>query len=805
MKRTQRKDAIRNIRKNLISFLSVILVVTMGLTGMFSLKYMSKGIAGKAKEYYEERSFKNFEMVSSAGVTDEDIEKVRSVNGVKNAEGVIISSDASLESTKLQTQITLLTLTENVSVPEVTQGRLPNAENECMIGEDFAGDSGLEIGDTVRLHLGNVLGDYTDLIGDQLAGHEFVITGLMHHPDYVRRREIKTVVIPGSAIKETKLGNIYNRIFVKCEDDDEDEVCDRLEKLTDELENDGKDRIDELLSKYSLFVTKDINLNCNWLVLRRNANAGFVDVNSNVNAFSNVANIFGGLFMLITAVVCFSTLVIIIDGQKRQVGTVKAFGFYKSEILKKYLSYGLLSVVIGDAAGILLSLCLSGMLQQRFTRSGMYQFGTAESSITPVSTVTACVLMLLIITAASILACGEVLKTPASLLMKGVKEEKIKKRKKDKTPRRVGSLYTRLIFRNMRKDKARVLVSIGVIMVSCLLVGMGFTFKFAFDGMSKKEIEDIYLYDIRMDLNGSKETDSLEKLLKDNGCDYLPATYEMHLTYLNGQVNGVNVLCADTEKLADYFAIRTVGGGKELKLPDDGILVQNKLEERFGVNKGGTLKLLDNGLNEHEVIVKDIFQNYVGRLSVVSLQMYEKIFGNETKTNCYYIKLNNADRDEVEKALSRIDPVVTFEAEDDFITKYVSISKMYNLMIFLCVGIAVLMSFLILMNLADIFLERKKKELAIMRINGFSAGKTIGYLAREAFMTTVLGTGLGVVCGAVFAPVIIRKIEQPDLNFDRAFKPAAWIAAVLIELIFAFIVYSLVFRKVKKLSFRDIE
>ena len=80
------------------------------------------------------------------------------------------------------------------------------------------------------------------------------------------------------------------------------------------------------------------------------------------------------------------------------------------------------------------------------------------------------------------------------------------------------------------------------------------------------------------------------------------------------------------------------------------------------------------------------------------------------------------------------------------------------------------MSFMILTNLANIFLNRKKTELTVMRINGFSIKQTKGYLARESVITTAAGVAIGVLAGAIAAPFIIKLMEQPDIQFVRTFQ-----------------------------------
>ena len=62
MKKTQRKDAFRNIRKRIISYLSICLVVMLGLGGLFTTRYMGAGLDRQASKYYDAHNFKDFDV-----------------------------------------------------------------------------------------------------------------------------------------------------------------------------------------------------------------------------------------------------------------------------------------------------------------------------------------------------------------------------------------------------------------------------------------------------------------------------------------------------------------------------------------------------------------------------------------------------------------------------------------------------------------------------------------------------------------------------------------------------------------------
>jgi len=546
-------------------------------------------------------------------------------------------------------------------------------------------------------------------------------------------------------------------------------------------------------------------IECKWLVFDRRGNAGFVDIKSSIGAIGDASVIFGVLFMLISAVVCFSTLTIIIEEQKKMVGTVKAFGFFRKEILGKYLVFGVTAAIIGAIAGILLALGLSGAVLNAYNDSGMYQFDAVKSVVTPGVTLGASALMVAICAVATVIACSDILKSPASVLMKGGTAKKNSGGRK--TSSRRGSLYSKLIIRNMLDDKARVAISIIIIAFSTLLIGTGISMKLGYDGMTTKQLSDVHKYDIRVDL-GDKVTDAdmkkIEETMAADGAEYLLASYESHIFQLGDRLDVLNVLTADPDRLGEFFAVKDITSGEDLTLPDDGVLVQKKMKDSYGMGAGAELLVRDSGLGEKKAAVKGEFQNYVGRIAVTSPAGYRSIFEEDPVYNCYYVKAGEAGVDKLESDILAVNGDVSFEASSEFASKFETVSFLYNIIVYVTTGIAIIMSFMILTNLANIFLNRKKTELTVMRINGFSIKQTKGYLSRETIVTTAIGIVLGVLAGAAADPFIIRAMEQPDLQFIRSFHPLAWVAAVVLEVLFSVIINSLVFRKVKDLNFRDI-
>lgn len=544
---------------------------------------------------------------------------------------------------------------------------------------------------------------------------------------------------------------------------------------------------------------------CNWILLDRTANAGYVTAQSNIKATTDTGNIFGLLFMLVTAIVCFSTLVIIIDEQKKLVGTAKAFGFHKREVLGKYLVFGTAAAIVGNILAIILGLVMSRVVQHKLGDAEMTLVGVAPSVFTPGITLAAALLITAVVIGATVIACGDILRSPASMLMNGAVLKKNSKQKKESTKK--GSLYSKLIIRNMKDDKARVIITVVIIAFSTMLIGMGMSMKLAFNGMIDKQTTEVAKYDFIMNVSsrvGEEKTKELIEILDSEGVDYLAADISSLMYKWDGNVNAMRMICADPARLGDFYAVTDPKTKEPIKIPDDGILIQHRMHESFGINKGDKLIVMDSSLVEKEVEVKGYFTNYYGRMTIASPAVYKSIFGEYADANNYYITLNGADGDELKNKLLAVTDGISFSGKDSIKTRLESSSQLYNIMVVVITAMAIFISFMILTNLSNIFLNRRKRELSVMRVNGFSVKQARGYLSKETVVTTIAGLVLGVVLGAILTPLVITILQSTDLALVKDFNVIAWAFAVGIETIFAIVINGLVFRKVKDLDLKDI-
>ena len=124
-------------------------------------------------------------------------------------------------------------------------------------------------------------------------------------------------------------------------------------------------------------------------------------------------------------------------------------------------------------------------------------------------------------------------------------------------------------------------------------------------------------------------------------------------------------------------------------------------------------------------------------------------------------------------------------------------------MVYVMIGTAGLMAAVVLLNLVMIQLNQKKRELTVMRVNGFTIGETVGYILKENILTTAIGILLGLLSGQEASHIILSSLERVELQMIRGPIPEAYLFSALITLFFAIVVNLIALRRIRRLNFRD--
>ena len=568
---------------------------------------------------------------------------------------------------------------------------------------------------------------------------------------------------------------------------------------------DGCRQWDEQYRKYldgSLWRELGLAGECRWITTDMHGNMSFVQYAASRESLVRMEMTFSLLFIAVGALVIYATVSKQVDEQRTLVGTTKALGFRRREIFAKYLTFGISGTVFGALIGFL----IARLFVEPFILNGYQMFYTVritKPTVTLLPTLAVFAAAALLAFCAVWFASRRLLKTPAVALMQPETPRGVKRSAKGK--KSVLPLYTRLILRNVRSDLKRVIVTIVSVAGCCALIVIGFTLNRSVENSLKLQFSDVVFNDgaFRYDPDADPSTgDRVAAVLKDAGVTVCPITD----TYLTIRVRDLNVeelYCGDLAAMNDMFRLNDAWTGEPLAHTDDGIYIPKRFSEFFGVKTGDTLEITLNGTETAQVRVAGVFNNYMNSIVFMSGGCFEKTFGRGPVPNAFLVRLNGADAGALDKSLRSIDGYDSYKASDSFRKLFRSATSVMNAVVLLFIFMAGVMAGVVVMNLTNICVMQKKRELTVMRIIGFTTKEAIGYVLRETIFTTVVGILVGIALGAGLGYAIVRALEQPFVQFDRSVGVISWLFAAGITAVFAVVINAIVLRKIRNLKLTD--
>ena len=543
---------------------------------------------------------------------------------------------------------------------------------------------------------------------------------------------------------------------------------------------------------------------CRWIPLSVKGNASFVQLTIGSGDFAKLRSTFSILFIVVGALVIFATVGKMVDEQRTLVGTTKALGFFNSEIFAKYLGFGISATLLGTILGILTArFAIAPFLLFGFDQ--YYTFNMRRPMVDLLPTVIVVFAGVLLAVAAIWLACSKLLREPATRLMQS-KMPTAKRKRGQKNRLRGLSLYSRLILLNMRMDLKRVVVTIVSVAGCCALIIIGFTLSSALRGAVTRQYGEVVDYDLTLwyDTEASPSAQSdLETILDRSGAKHTDLFYT-NATYKIKDLEIGDLYCGDIEAIHRFFRLNEWKTGEQIHATSRGILIQRRMAETYSFDVGSEFEISIGGTRTATVRVAGIFENFIGKTMIMSKEYYETLYGEIPDSNLLFVKTEGADEEALIESFKSVKGYAGYTRADADRSIIEDSTAMINTVVLLFIVIAAVMAGVVLLNLTNMYVLQKKRELTIMRVNGFSTREVIFYMLRETFLTTALGILFGIFAGTGIAYRIVRTIEQVFLQFDRRPNCLAWLIAALMTIFFTVIVNYIALRKVKNLRLTDV-
>lgn len=256
-----RKEFWMEIRKSKSRFISILLIVALGVAFFSGIQASSPDMRYSGDAYYDESSLMDIKVVGTMGLTSDDVSSIESIDGIESAEGAW-STDVMCGEGQKQKVLHIESINDTVNKLDVQEGRLPEKSGEIFLDSTFASTNEYKVGDKVALR---EEGDSPVLVTT-----EYTVVGTGRSPLYISFNRGNTTLGTGEVngfgyvLPEDFDQEIYTQIYVtvhgaKGLTSYTDGYENLIAKIKDRVENIADDRCQIRLAAVKADAQEEIN------------------------------------------------------------------------------------------------------------------------------------------------------------------------------------------------------------------------------------------------------------------------------------------------------------------------------------------------------------------------------------------------------------------------------------------------------------------------------------------------------------------------------------------------------------------
>ena len=548
-----------------------------------------------------------------------------------------------------------------------------------------------------------------------------------------------------------------------------------------------------------------------WFVLDRQYLQTYVEYGQDSERIGAIGEVFPAIFFLVAALVSLTTMTRMVEEERLQIGTLKALGYSKWDIAKKYIIYALMASLIGSVIGFIVG---QKLLPTIIINAYGILYNNLPKAIAPVSfyySITSTILAVACTTIATVLACyKELMATPAKLMRPAAP-----KAGKRVLLERIPLLWKRLNFtgkstvRNLIRYKKRFFMTIFGIggCMALLLVGFGVNDSIMLIG--NIQFGEIRIYDgvigLKDDITDLEKEELYAALDNDNRVIDKMYTREMSIDVGKGknEKSAYLVVPEKTEELGKYVVLKDRVTDETHELTKEGVIITEKLAALLDIEPGDSIYLKDGDTSQVETIVTGVTENYFIHYVYMSSSVYEELYGdtpvyNEIMTN--YIDNSSDFESEFRKEYLDMEGVSGVTLIKETAKSVENMLESMDIVILVLIMAAGMLAFVVLYNLNNINISERKRELATLKVLGFYNKEVAGYVYRENVLLTLIGSILGIFMGILLHRFVIVTAETDIMMFGRNINTISFIYSMILTFLFSAIVNFVMYYKLKKID-----
>ena len=546
-----------------------------------------------------------------------------------------------------------------------------------------------------------------------------------------------------------------------------------------------------------------------WYIWDRSNNVSYASFTGNVEKLTAITTIFPIFFFLVAALVVSTTMTRMVEEERLQIGTLKALGYARGEIMQKYLCYALAAAALGTLVGLAIGfVAFPKIIWSAYAM--MYYMPSIATPWRLTQALFAGGTLIVLTVGVTALTCRASLQeVPAALML-----PRAPKAGKRILLERITPLWRRLPFtwkvtcRNLLRYKRRFWMTvIGVAGCTALLVA-GFGISDSLNAIITKQYAEISHYDLTTIVTQEEATQEgpVYDYLYGEGPVEESLTVSMETTRQEspeGEVDIYLMIPQDVQRFADFADLHERVSRKATPLGEEGVVLTEKMASIFGVRAGDTITLKNQDDVTGTFTVTGVCEHYVSNYVYMSAATYQAAFGAAPTYNAVISRLaddSQETRDAISAELLEMDKVASLSFTEDNVAQVQNMLQSIDAVVVLIIVCAACLAFVVLYNLSSINVAERVKEIATIKVLGFYDREVNAYVNRESVALTLAGILFGVFAGIALHRFIILTVEVDAVMFGRQIEPLSFVYAVLLTLLFSTIVNLVMQRTLKKIS-----
>lgn len=539
-------------------------------------------------------------------------------------------------------------------------------------------------------------------------------------------------------------------------------------------------------------------------LLDRNTNVGYLAVDSNSDIVAGVSRVFPAFFLLVAALVCLTTLTRMIEEERTQIGILKALGYGNRTIIGKYLFYTGSAALVGCGVGVVVGSVVFPII--------LWHAYSIVLNLTPhiqlVLNWPLCLGVVAAYTALSMLVtwycCRRTLaEVPAQLI-----------RPKAPTPgKKIWmehlpfwgkiSFLNKVMFRNVFRYKQRLMMMLVGIGGCTALLLTGFGIGDSIQDINDYQFREVTTYDIQVYFSEDQDQQAQDTFCQAVDAQsilfYHQSTVDLEFDDKTSEVN----LLAAGDQIRDHMDLHN--GQEALGMPGLGqAYISTGVAEAMDVQVGDTITIRNADMQTVQLEVTGVFENYVYNYVLLRPESLEQAWGETPAQQMAFVTLReDQDAHAVGVSISEQAGVMNVSISQDLADQVGSMLEVLDMIVATVVVCAGMLAVIVLYNLTNISITERIREIATIKVLGFTSKETAAYVFKENLLLTAMGMVVGLGGGVLLLQFVMSQIKVDMVWFLTRLDWTSFLWAMVLTMLLACLVDFLLYFKLERIDMAD--